>query len=110
MRTGYANLNGRIKSYGYVGNLESKYKITYDNETGDLKAYHWGTKILCLGSLKSSKPIIKSFYGQSKSDRDALQFLFDWFETGYKASFKPSTDTFEVVGDFGKGELETRTV
>lgn len=43
-------------------------------EQGNLHVYHWGTKILCLGSLKSSKPTVKGFYGQSKSDRDALQF------------------------------------
>lgn len=76
----------------------------------ELKTSLWGTKILCLGSLKSSKPIVKNFYGQSKSDRDALQFLFDWFNTGYKASFRLSNDEFKVVADFGTGELETRTV
>lgn len=27
-----------------------------------MHVYHWGTKILCLGSLKSSKPIVKGFY------------------------------------------------
>lgn len=110
LKTGSANLNGRKREYGYIGELESKYKVTYNNETGALKVYHWGTLILKLGSLKASKPIVKSFYGQSKSDRDALQFLFDWFDTGYKAYFKPSNGTFGVVADFGTGELEERTV
>lgn len=68
-----------MRAFGYVGELESKYKITYDNETGDLKVYHWGIKILKLGSLKASKPIVKKFYGQSKSDRDALVTIFNYF-------------------------------
>ncbi len=108
LRTGYANLNGRIKSYGYVGNLESKYKITYDNETGDLKAYHWGTLILKLGSLKASKPIVKKFYGQSKSDRDALVTIFKYFDLPYGAQYLPSSDKFVVYADFGTGQEERK--
>lgn len=110
LRTGYANLNGRKREYGYIGELESKYAMKYDQETGDLKLYHWGTKILTIGSLKSFNPIVKYFYGQSKSDRDALQFIFDELTTGYKASYKPSSDTFEVTADFGKRELETESI
>lgn len=66
LRTGFANLNGRYYIYyqGY-SELESKWQVQYDNETGDLELYHWGTKILKLGSLKASKPIVKEFYGQS---------------------------------------------
>lgn len=108
LKTGYANLNGRKREYGYIAGLESKWAIKYNQETGDLRLYHWGTKILCIGSLKASKPIVKGFYGQSKSDRDALQFIFDELTTGYKASYKPSKDTFEVTADFGTGELETK--
>lgn len=108
LRTGYANLNGRKREYGYIGDLESKYTFKYNQETGDLSLYHWGTKILTIGSLKSSKPIVKYFYGQSKSDRDAVQFIFDELTTGYKASYKPSSDTFVVIADFGSGELETK--
>lgn len=33
LRTGYANLNGRKREYGYVGDLESKYTFKYNNET-----------------------------------------------------------------------------
>ena len=62
LRTGFANLNGRYYIYyqGY-SELESKWQVQYDNETGDLELYHWGTKILKLGSLKASKPIVRSF-------------------------------------------------
>lgn len=48
-------------------------------------------------------------FGQSKSDRDTLQFLFDYFETGYSAKYRPSVDEFSVTADFGTGELETQT-
>ena len=108
LKTGYANVNGRMKDYAYVGDLESKYRIEYNQETGDLTVSHWGTEILTIGSLKSSKPIVKEFYGESKSDRDALCFIFDYFETGYKASYRPSIDEFSVTADFGTGELERR--
>lgn len=110
LKTGSANINGRMRAFGYIGELESKYRIVYNNETGDLKVYHWGTLILKLGSLKASKPIIKYFYGQSKSDRDALQFLFDYFKTGYTASYRPSINRFTVKADFGKGELEEKAI
>lgn len=108
LRTGYANLNGRKREYGYIGDLESKYTFKYNQETGDLRLYHWGTEILTIGSLKASYPIVKYFYGQSKSDRDALVFVFQELTLPYTASYKPSTDTFMVTADFGKGELETR--
>ena len=110
LRTGFANLNGRMHDYGYVGELESKWQVQYDNETGDLELYHWGTKILKLGSLKASKPIVKEFYGQSKSDRDALTFMFHYFGLPYGASYRPSVDTFNVFADFGTGTEEWKTV
>lgn len=109
-KTGYANANGRKREYGYIGELESKWAFKYNNETGNLRMYHWGTLILEFGSLKSSKPIVKSYYGQSKSDRDALQFLFNYFETGYSAKYRPSVDEFSVTADFGTGELETKSI
>ena len=110
LKTGYANANGRKREYGYIGELESKWAFKYNNETGNLRMYHWGTLILEFGSLKSSKPIVKGFYGQSKSDRDALQFLFNYFETGYSAKYRPSVDEFSVTADFGTGELETKSI
>lgn len=54
LRTGYANLNGRKREYGYIVDLESKYTFKYNQETGDLSLYHRGTKILTIGSLKAS--------------------------------------------------------
>lgn len=110
LKTGYANLNGRKREYGYIGELESKWAIKYNQETGDLRLYHWGTKILEIGSLKASKPIVKAYYGQSKSDRDGIQFIFDELTTGYSASYKPSQDKLYITADFGLGELQTYSI
>lgn len=105
--TGYANINGRMNNYGYVGDLESKYMMSYDFESGDLELHHWGTLIMKIGSLRASKPIVKDFYGESKSDRDALCWLFDYLELPYYAKYRPSIDEFTVYADFGKGVEET---
>lgn len=108
MKTGYANINGRRKVWGYVQDLESKYMMKYDQETGDFELYHWGTLILKIGSLKASNPIVKEFYGESKSDRDALCWLFNHLELPYYAKYRPSIDEFTVCADFGNGVEETR--
>lgn len=66
MKTGYANINGRMRAYGYVGELESK------------------------------------------SDRDALYWLFNHLELPYYAKYHPSVHEFLVYVDFGKGKEEGR--
>ena len=109
LKTGKANINGRMEYYGYVGELESKYKAHYNKDIDTLVVYHWGTCIVSIKNLHT-KPIITNFYGQSKSDRDALTYVFNRFDTGFSASYKPSIYTFEVVGDFGTDKLEKRTV
>lgn len=109
LKTGSANLNGRMKAFGYVGELESKYKIHYNKDIDTLVVYHWGTCILTIKNLYT-EPTVNHFYGQSKSDRDALTFIFNYFSTGYSASYRPSLDKFSVLADFGKGRLEERTV
>lgn len=110
LRTGYANINGRIKEYGYVGELQSKYTMEYWETSGDLYLYHWGTRILKIGSLKASKPIVKEFYGESKSDRDSLCFVFNYLGLDYSAQYRPSIEEFSVTADFGTGELERKIV
>lgn len=109
LKTGKANLNGRIKAYGYVGELKSKYKAHYNKDIDTIVLYHWGTCILTIKDLHN-KPIITHFYGRSKSDRDALTYVFNRFETGYSARYRPSLDKFSVTADFGKDRLEERTV
>ena len=101
LKTGSANLNGRMKAFGYVGELESKYKIHYNKDIDTLVVYHWGTCILTIKNLYT-EPTVTHFYGQSKSDRDALTFIFNYFSTGYSASYRPSLDKFSVLADFEK--------
>lgn len=108
LTTGYANLNGRMNIYGYIGELKSKYCFEYNQETGDLTLSHWGTKILTIGSLKASKPIVKEFYGESKSDRDALCSVFEYLGLDYYAQYRPSIGEFSVTADFGNGELKRK--
>lgn len=109
LKTGKANINGRMKDYGYIGELESKYKAHYNNDIDTLVLYHWGTCILSIKGLHT-KPIITHFYGQSKSDRDALTYVFNHFGTGFSASYKPSIDKFIIEADFGTGELEEKSI
>lgn len=108
IKTGHANINGRMKAYGYVGELQSKYTMEYWEESGEFCLYHWGTLIVKLGSLKDSKPTVQEFYGESKSDRDALCWLFNHLELPYSAKYRPSINEFSVCADFGKGIEETR--
>lgn len=108
MKTGYANINGRMRVYGYVGELQSKYTMEYWEESDEFCLYHWGTLIIKLDNLKDSKPTIQEFYGESKSDRDALYWLFNHLELPYYAKYRPSIDEFTVYADFGKGVEETR--
>ena len=108
MTTGYANINGRMRSWGIVGDLESKYMMNYNQESGDFELYHWGTLIVKIGSLKASKPIVKEFYGESKSDRDALCWVFNHLDLPYFAKYRPSVHEFLVYADFGKGKEEGR--
>ena len=82
--------------------------MIYDQESGNFELHHWGTLIVKIGSLKASKPIVKDFYGESKSDRDALCWLFNHLELPYYAKYRPSIDEFSVCADFGTGVEETR--
>ena len=108
LKTGYANVNGRMRYRWGVSELESKYQVRYDQETGEFELDHWGTNILKLGSLKGSRPQVRDYYGQSATDARALRFVFDWFDLPYSASYRPSVDEFSVTADFGMGQIETR--
>ena len=92
-----------------VGELESKYKIHYNKDIDTIVLYHWGTCILTIKDLHT-EPIVTHFYGQSKSDRDALTYIFNHFGTGYSARYRPSVNEFSITANFGKGELETRAL
>lgn len=104
---GFANKNGRMHDYGYVGPLESKWQARYNKETDTFELDHWGTNIVTLEQF-STFPLVAHIYGQSKSDRDALVQLFNYCgRNDFHVSYKPSTDQFVTKVQFvGKKTLE----
>lgn len=106
VETGYANKNGRMYDYGYVGPLESQWQARYNKETDIFELDHWGTNIVTLEQF-STFPLVAHIYGQSKSDRDALVQLFNYCgRNDFYVSYKPSTDQFVTKVQFvGKKEL-----
>lgn len=105
-KKGYANKNGRMHDYGYVGSLESQWQARYNKETDIFELDHWGTNIVTLEQF-STFPLVAHIYGQSKSDRDALVQLFNYCgRNDFYVSYKPSTDQFVTKVQFvGKKEL-----
>lgn len=107
MINGMANINGR-QNYGsgYYGELESKYQARYDRETDTFSLDHWGTNIITMEGFTSHNPKVVHIYGQSKSDRDAIMFVFNYCGCKhFSASYKPSRDEFHVFATFvGKKE------
>lgn len=103
---GYANKNGRMHDYGYVGPLQSQWQARYNKETDTFELDHWGTNIVTLEQF-STFPLVAHIYGQSKSDRDALVQLFSYCgRNDFHVSYKPSTDQFVTKVQFvGKKEL-----
>ena len=103
---GFANKNGRMYDYGYVGPLESQWQARYNKETDTFELDHWGTNIIILEQF-STFPLVAHIYGQSKSDRDALVQLFNYCgRNDFYVSYKPSTDQFVTKVQFvGKKEL-----
>lgn len=104
---GFANKNGRMHDYGYVGPLESQWQARYNKETDIFELDHWGTNIVTLEQF-STFPLVAHIYGQSKSDRDALVQLFNYCgRNDFHVSYKPSTDQFVTKVQFvGKKTLE----
>lgn len=107
MIKGMANINGRMYyGSGYYGQLESKYQARYDEKSDTFSLDHWGTNIITLENVSSDTPKVAHIYGQSKSDRDAIMFIFDYFDCkDFMVSYKPSRDEFHCFVTFvGKKE------
>ena len=105
-KKGFANKNGRMHDYGYVGPLESQWQARYNKDIDVFELDHWGTNIVTLEQF-STFPLVAHIYGQSKSDRDALVQLFNYCgRNDFYVSYKPSTDQFVTKVQFvGKKEL-----
>lgn len=96
MMNGMANLNGRMYyGSGYYGELESKYQARYNVEEDTFELDHWGTNIITLENVSDDDTKVAHIYGQSKSDSDAIMFVFNYFGCkGFSVSYKPSRDEF----------------
>lgn len=89
---GFANINGRQSYYyGEVGPLESKYSAMIEDNV--LTFTHWGTKTL---ELNLNDNTVLYYYGESISDRDALNNVLEYFNVSWlgRFHFYPSKELF----------------
>lgn len=92
LEKGYANVNGRVKWYGYTGALESKWQAHYNKDIDTFCLYHWGTCIVSLTNF-STKALVKLFNYCERND--------------FYVSYRPSTGQFLAQVQFvGKDKLE----
>ena len=89
-KNGESNKNGRPAMYGGVGRLQEQWHVIDNAEGFELR--HWGTTILALDNHGG----IVDVYGESKSDRDALNQAFDYLHTNCHAHYYPSRAELEV--------------
>jgi len=86
---GESNKNGRPAMYGGVGRLQEQWHVIDNGSRFELR--HWGTTI-----LTTDRGAITEVYGESNSDRDALNQAFDWLHTNCHAHYYPSRSELEV--------------
>lgn len=95
-RKGEANKNGRymVGYWGDVSPLREQWHVTDDGST--LTVRHWGTQII---KANKKEHTVVDVYGQSNSDRDALNQIFEYLGIKMHAHYYPSRETLEVHGD-----------
>lgn len=90
---GESNKNGRITEYDfghvYKSDLQEQWHVV--NKSGRFELRHWGTTI-----LETVNGVIKDIYGESVSDRDALNFTFNYLDLPYHVHYYPSCETLEL--------------
>lgn len=89
-KNGESNKNGRPAMYGGVGRLQEQWHVI-DNTKG-FELRHWGTTILALNRYGA----IVDVYGESNSDRDALNQAFSWLGINRHAHYYPSRCELEL--------------
>jgi len=92
-KQGESNKNGRITEYDfghvYKGDLREQWHVIDDGKQFELR--HWGTTILA-----TDNGGIVDVYGESKSDRDALNQAFEWLHTNCHAHYYLSRSELEL--------------
>ena len=93
--TGRAQLNGRMRGFGYTGPLEEKYAVSFNESKFHL--YHWGTKTLTIDLTVGR---LEEFYGKSVSDRDSMNTVLRYFnlEGGFRYFPSKHEFIFEIDG------------
>ena len=87
--TGRAQLNGRMRYFGYTGRLEEKYAVSFNENKFHL--YHWGTKTLTIDLAVGR---LEEFYGESVSDRDSMNTVLRYFGLDGGFRYFPSKHEF----------------
>lgn len=99
--TGESNKNGRMSIFGpgYVdkGQLQEQWHVIDKDSKFNLR--HWGTTILA-----TDNGVITDVYGESNSDRDALNQALDYLGINRHVHYYPSRAELEVHID-GTDEL-----
>ena len=92
---GESNKNGRITEYDfgqvYTGELREQWHVISYNNESHFELRHWGTNILTVDD-----GAITDLYGESNSDRDALNQAFEWLGINRHAHYYPSRSELEV--------------
>ena len=88
-KKGEAILNGRTwTGYGY-SDLREKYAITDNGTIVTLR--HWGTETLVINKEAGT---IVSWYGESRSDADSMNYILSTFRINGGFRYFPSQDRF----------------
>ncbi len=88
-RNGEAILNGRMWEYRQYSELQEKYAIEIDGN--ELRLRHWGTETL---HINTKKQTILSWYGESKSDVDSMNYVLGRYGIEGNFRYRPSIDEF----------------
>ena len=96
--TGRAQLNGRMREFGYTGPLEEKYAVSFNESKFHL--YHWGTKTL---TIDLSAGRLDEFYGESVSDRDSMNTVLEYF--GLDGVFRYFPSKCEFIFELGGHQI-----
>ena len=92
---GESNKNGRITEYDfgrtYVSDLQEQWHVIDKGNHEKFELRHWGTVILAV-----EHGGITDIYGESNSDRDALNQALNYLHTNLHVHFYPSRSELEL--------------
>ena len=88
---GESNKNGRPAMYGGTGYLQEQWHVIDKGNHEKFELRHWGTVILAV-----EHGAITDIYGESNSDRDALNQAFNWLGISEHAHYYPSRGELEI--------------